>query len=138
MLNPWYVTGFADGEAIFTYSKTAGSFCLYFSIKQRESNRQIVEDIQRFFNVGRIYKEKDPGNSSKNGATQPYAYYRVTKISELQVIVGHFDKFPLRSQKKLEAYMAWREMVMHKKNNYRRANYEYLSTLAQRISGLNL
>lgn len=137
-MNPWYVTGFADGEAVFTYSKTATSFCLYFSIKQRESSRQIVEEIQKFFNVGRIYKEKDPGSSSKNSTTQPYAYYRVTKISELEVIVGHFDKFPLRSQKKLEVYGVWRDMVMHKKNNYRRASYDYLSALAQRLSSLNL
>jgi hypothetical protein len=57
MLNPWYVTGFADGEAAFTYSRAGGSFGIYFSIKQREDNRQLVEEIYHFFgSIGQIYQ----------------------------------------------------------------------------------
>ena len=57
MLNPWYVTGFCDGEAAFTYSRAGGSFGLYFAVKQREDNRQIVEDIQEFFNFAEKSKK---------------------------------------------------------------------------------
>ncbi len=139
MLDPWYVTGFSDGEAAFTYSRAGGSFGIYFSVKQREENRQIVEDLQRFFDgIGRIYRGKESKGVPGGGFSKPYAYYRVTKSSELQMIVEHFDKYPLQSKKKLEAYKAWREMVIYKKNNYRSINYDYLSGLAGKLSLLNL
>jgi len=139
MLDPWYVTGFADGEAAFTYSRAGGSFGIYFAIKQREDNRQIVEDLQEFFDgVGYIYRGKESKGGPKSGFSKPYAYYRVTKGSELQNIVDHFDKYPLQSKKKHEAYLVWREMVMHKKNNYRNINYNQLSELAGKLSLLNL
>jgi len=138
MLDPWYVTGFADGEAAFTYSRAGGSFGIYFSIKQREDNRQIVEEIHKFFNgVGHIYRGKESNGAAKSGFSKPYAYFRVTKSSDLQMIVGHFDKYPLQSQKKHAAYLAWREMVMYKKENYRNIDYNHLSELAGKLSLLN-
>ena len=95
MLDPWYVTGFCDGEAAFTYSRASSSYGLYFAVKQREDNRQIIEEIHQFFNyVGYIYRGKESEESSKGGFTKPSAYYRVTKSSELQVVIDHFDKYP--------------------------------------------
>ncbi|MDP3041999.1 MAG: LAGLIDADG family homing endonuclease [Candidatus Omnitrophota bacterium] len=139
MLDPWYVTGFADGEAAFTYSRAGGSFGIYFAIKQREDNRQIVEEIHNFFGgVGYIYRGKESNGAPKSGFSKPYAYYRVTKSSELQKIVEHFDKYPLQSQKKHEAYQVWREMVIHKRDNYRNIDYNRLSELAGKLSILNL
>lgn len=139
MLDPWYVTGFSDGEAAFTYSRAGGSFGIYFAIKQREDNRQIVEELHNFFGgVGQIYRGKESSGAPNSGVTKPYAYYRVTKSSELQRIVEHFDKYPLQSKKKHEAYLAWRAMVMHKKDNYRNIDFNYLSELAGKLSLLNL
>ena len=139
MLDPWYITGFSDGEAAFTYSRAGGSFGIYFSIKQREDNRQIVEEIHNFFGgVGYIYKHKESSKSPKGGFSKPSAYYRVTKSSELQRIVEHFDKYPLQSHKKNAAYQVWREMVMHKRDYYRNINYDRLSELARKLSDLNL
>ena len=138
MLTPWYVTGFSDGEAAFTYSRADGSFGLYFAIKQREDNRQIVEDIHEFFHyVGKIYQSREAEPTSNSGHTKAAAYYRVTKIQELEVIVEHFDKYPLQSKKKFEAYKVWREMVMHKRLHYREINYDYLQSLALKLSSLN-
>ena len=137
MLEPWFVTGFCDGEAAFTYSRSGGSFGLYFSVKQREDNRQIIEAIQQYFNyVGYIYRGKEAGPTKNSGFTKPYAYYRVTRISELKVIVDHFDKYPLQS-KKIEVYNVWRQMVMHKSENYRNIDYDTLRTLAEKLSALN-
>jgi hypothetical protein len=138
MLTPWYVTGFCDGEAAFTYSRAGGSFGLYFAVKQREDNRQIIEDIQAYFNyIGNIYRGKESKNAEKSGFTKPSAYYRVTKVSELQGIIEHFDKYPLQSQKKQEAYGVWREMVMYKLENYRNIDYNKLRALAEKLSSLN-
>jgi LAGLIDADG endonuclease len=139
MLDPWYITGFADGEAAFTYSRAGGSFGLYFSIKQREDNRQIIKAIYYFFGgLGQIYGGKESQGAPKSGFSKPYAYYRVTKSAELQKVVEHFDKYPLQSQKKHEAYQVWREMVIYKRDNYRNINYDHLSGLARKLSTLNL
>jgi hypothetical protein len=139
MLNPWYVTGFADGEAAFTYSRAGGSFGIYFSIKQREDNRQLVEEIYHFFgSIGQIYKGKESPGVPKSGFSKPYAYFRINKNAELQKIVEHFDKYPLQSKKKHEAYQVWREMVIYKRDNYRNINYDFLSSLAVKLSNLNL
>lgn len=138
MLTPWYITGFCDGEAAFTYSRAGGTFGLYFAIKQREDNRQIVEAIQDYFNyAGNIYINKEARPTKNSGLSKPAAYYRVTRIGELKVIIGHFDKYPLQSKKKLEAYKVWREMVIHKLENYRNIDYDKLRALAEKLSNLN-
>lgn len=138
MLTPWYITGFSDGEAAFTYSRNGGSFALYFSIKQRVDNREIVEEIREYFNyVGRIYYGKEAQSTSNSGLTKPSAYYRVTRVGELKIILDHFDKFPLQSKKKLEAYKIWREMVLHRLENYRDSDYNMLKSLAEKLSNLN-
>lgn len=139
MLNPWYVTGFCDGEAAFTYSRSGGTFGLYFSIKQREDNRQIVEDIREYFNyIGNIYRGKESNCAPKGGLTRPSAYYRVTKINDLQGITEHFDQYPLQSAKKHATYSVWRDMVAYKADNYRNIDYDKLRALAEKLSSLNL
>jgi hypothetical protein len=138
MLNPWYVTGFCDGEAGFTYCRMGGTFGLYFSIKQREDNRQIIEEIREYFNyIGNIYRNKEAPATKNSGFTKSAVYYRVTRINELRRIVEHFDRYPLQSKKKREAYNVWRQMVMHKLENYRDINYDELRTLAEKLSSLN-
>jgi len=138
MLSPWYVTGFCDGEAAFTYCRSGGTFGLYFAIKQREDNRQIIEDIREYFNyIGNIYRGKEASPTKNSGFTKASAYYRVTRISELKVVVDHFDKYPLQSKKKEEAYQAWRQMVIHKLENYRDIDYDKLRALAEKLSSLN-
>lgn len=139
MLEPWYVTGFCDGEAAFTYSRSSGSYAMYFAVKQREDNLQIIEAIHEFFNfAGYIYRGKESQASPNSGFTKPSAYYRVTKSKELQVVIDHFDKYPLQSKKKFEAYNIWRQMVKYKIDNFRNTDYNVLHGLASHLSSLNL
>jgi len=138
MLNPWYVTGFCDGEAAFTYSRADGTFALYFAVRQREDNQQIVEEIQQYFGyVGSIYRGKEALPTKNSGFSQPNVYYRVTRINELKAVIDHFDKYPLQSKKKLEAYSVWRAMVIYKLENYRGIDYDKLRSLAEKLSSLN-
>lgn len=138
MLTPWYITGFSDGEAAFTYSRSGGTFGLYFAINQREDNQQIIEEIREYFHyVGDIYRRKESTPTKNSGTSKPAAYYRVTRIGELKIIVDHFDKYPLQSKKKLEAYKVWREMAMHKLENYGNIDYDILRALAEKLSNLN-
>ncbi len=122
MLNPWYVTGFCDGEAAFTYSRASGSFGLYFSIRQREDNRKILEEIQEFFGgIGLIYAGR---------------YFRVTRVSELEIIISHFDQYPLLSKKR-ETFNIWKEMVKYKLDNFRKTDYTKMLSLAKALSMSN-
>jgi len=131
MLNPWYITGFCDGEAAFTYSRAGGTFNLYFSIKQREDRRQIVEEIQAYFGyIGKIYFHPAAVRSAG-------VHYRVTKTRELKRIIEHFDKYPLHSQK-LGIYQVWRQMALYKAEHYRGIEYDRLRLLAEKLSALNL
>lgn len=137
-LDPWYISGFCDGEAAFTYSRMGGSFALYFAIKQREDNKQIVEDIQRYFNyIGKIYTSKESAPTKNSGFTKASAYFRVTRIDELKTVLGHFDKYPLQSDKKQAAYNIWRQMVLYKMEHYRDIDYDKIRVLAERLSELN-
>jgi len=138
MLTPWYVTGLCDGEAAFTFSRAEGTVALYFGIKQREDNQQIIEKIREYFHhVGNVYRNKESNPTKNSGFSHASAYYRVTKINELKVIVDHFDKYPLQSKKKQEAYQVWRQMVRYKLDNYRNIDYNELRVLAERLSSLN-
>ena len=84
-----------------------------------------------------IYRGKEASPTKNSGFTKASAYYRVTRIDELRVVVDHFDKYPLQSKKKLEAYRVWREMVIHKLENYRNIDYDKLRVLAEKLSSLN-
>lgn len=137
MLNPWYITGFADGEAALTYSRAGGVFNMYFAIRQREDNRKIVEEIHKFFDyVGNIYRGKGSQPTENSGFTKPTAYYRVSRVDDLLRVIEHFDKYPLQS-KKIECYNVWKEMVLYKKDNWRSASYDVMRPLAEKLSSLN-
>lgn len=137
MLDPWYVTGFCDGEATFTYSRSGGSFNLYFSLRQREGNYYLLEKIQEFFGyIGTIYRNKEGSFNKKSAPSQPpsaYSCYRVAKVDELKRVIGHFDKHALQGRKK-DTYLIWRKMVMHKIENYRASDYDILRGLAKELA----
>ena len=78
-LNPWFVTGFADGESSFILLinknekyKTGYSIQGCFSINIHEKDRHTLEKIAKFFGVGNITK------SGKQAII-----YRVTSVKDL-------------------------------------------------------
>lgn len=118
-LDPLWVTGFADAAGSFTYSRSSKQLALYFAVKVADEDRPLLEDLQAYFDAGRIY---DP------------AYFRITRREELMRVVDHFDQYPLRSSKR-ELYELWREMVVAKQQ-FRRPDRERLASLASRLSAL--
>src|SRR2546425_126520 len=56
LLDPWYVTGFVDGEGSFTYSRAGRNVLPFFAIKLTVEDVGILESIQEFFDgIGKIY-----------------------------------------------------------------------------------
>lgn len=100
-LNPDYITGFVDGEGCFTISifkdsrrSTGWQVKPIFSISLHKKDINLLEAIQRTFNTGKIYKH---GVDS--------IQYRVSSLNGLQIIIEHFDKYPLITQKQADYFL---------------------------------
>jgi hypothetical protein len=98
-LNPWFLTGFSDAESTFQirinpnnkYS-TGWVVQAVFQITLHEKDLELLKSIKAFF--------KGVGKINRNGRD---AYqYRVYSMKDLAVIIAHFDKYPLISQKQID------------------------------------
>lgn len=96
VLNPWFVTGFVDAEGSFTMSifksKTAAIGWTVepcFIITLHKKDVELLNKIQKFFGVGTVSTVSDKA-----------ARYRVRTKEGLQVIISHFNKYPLQTTKK--------------------------------------
>ncbi|HAJ57668.1 MAG TPA: hypothetical protein DCL35_07900 [Candidatus Omnitrophica bacterium] len=137
MLDPWFITGFSDGEAAFTFSRSGKGFSLYFSITQREDNKDIIDKIYTYFGgVGKIYSRKERLPSKYSGHTKPNTYFRVCKQKELLRVIEHFDKFPLQSKKR-EVYNIWREMAIAKTKYFLNCASDEFAVFSKQLSVLN-
>ena len=110
-MNPWYVTGFCEGEASFTFSRNGkNNIALYFAVKLTAADSDLVEGIRDFFGVGKIYPVKKIEAKEKCGRTKSAAYYRVSALGDLLPIVEHFDTYPLQGKKR-ERYELWKRAL---------------------------
>lgn len=114
ILDPWYVTGFVDGEGCFcliinTENKQRKNglavYCYWivdFSIHLRSDDKFILEKIKKFFGAGKL--------NLVNGKN--FIHFNVRERKDITTkILPHFDKYPLRA-KKLADYLLWREAVL--------------------------
>ena len=95
LINPWWITGFTDAEGSFqisvrkdTRQKINWRVGPAFQIKLHIKDISILEEIKNTLGVGTITKDKF--NT---------ANFNVWSIKELEVIIDHFDKFPLVTAK---------------------------------------
>jgi len=94
-LHPWCVTGFVDGEASFGFilvknnrMKSGWTVHSVFQIGLHKKDRALLELIQLSFNgVGKIFELSNT------------CHYQVRPINDLKVVMDHFDKYPLITQK---------------------------------------
>lgn len=104
-LNPWFVTGFTDGEGSFMLSflktpnvKQGWQIQSVFQIALHEKDVELLRLIQSYFGgVGKIARH---GKHSYS--------FRVRSLGDnVNKILAHFDKYPLISQKQAD-YRLWR------------------------------
>lgn len=93
-MHPYYITGLTDGEGCFFIRvsprlnrKKGFDVNLLFKITLSCKDKLLLEKVQNYFGVGRLYSH---GNSVS---------YNVRSLKDLEVIVDHFGKYPLISQK---------------------------------------
>jgi LAGLIDADG endonuclease len=103
-VNPWFITGFSDAESCFSVKiqenaklKTKWRVRPVFSIILHSKDLLLLEAIQKTFGVGKIIK------SGKNALM-----YAVDSIKEIPIIINHFDKYPLITQK-LSDYLIFKQ-----------------------------
>jgi hypothetical protein len=97
-LDSYYVTGFCDGESTFSVSvvkdsrqKTGWALKISFKIGLNPRDKILLVRLMAYFGVGKIYNE---GVKS--------CRYSVQTTKELNVIINHFDKHPLITQKRAD------------------------------------
>ena len=97
-LNPWWVTGFSDGEGCFHLymrkeknSKLGWYVGLHFQITLHQRDKALLEGIKNSLGVGQIYK--DGPQSLK---------FRVQSLKEIKVIIEHFAKYSLITKKRAD------------------------------------
>lgn len=136
-LEPWYVTGFVEREGAFTFSRSGRQIALYFAIKLPNVDRALLEAIRAYFGeAGRIYDvAARPAPTPGSGPTKAAAYYRVCRRDELERIVDHFDRHPLRGTK-AGSYAIWRQMVILKRS-FRKPRREELEQLSVQLSAVS-
>ena len=134
LLNPQYVTGFTDAEGCFEILIRKDSRCisgdrynynLCFSIGLHKKDRPILESIQMYFNgIGSITKQ---GNNAVR--------FRVTSLVDLLVIINHFDKFPLITQKQGD-YQLFKKAfdLISRKEHLTKEGFDYLLALKASIN----
>lgn len=131
------MTGFSDGEASFTYSRSSKQIGLYYAVKLTAAERPLLEELQQFFQgAGRIYDVAARAPTARSGATKSAAYFRITHRDELPLVLDHFDEYPLRSSKK-RVYDLWKQMVLAKRQ-FRAKDFGLLDRLAKEITALCL
>jgi len=91
-----FITGFADAEGCFyvrvskkAKMKVGWAVELVFSIRLHIKDLALLEAIAKFFGVGKVYTHEKTQEAS----------YVVNTVKELGVIIEHFLKYPLRTQK---------------------------------------
>ena len=106
-LNPWFVTGFTDGDGSFSVSiakKKSGTgwkIQPFFTIGLDKKDLDLLVQIKAFFKVGKIY-------TSKRGVV----YYTVGSTKDLiKYILPHFDRYPLATLK-LKDYFLFKKILL--------------------------
>jgi len=133
-LNPYYLTGFTDAEGCFLINiqkrsdvLLGYSVSLSFKIKLHSKDKELLDKIFNFFNVGKIYIRKDG-----------YIEYNVNSIKDIEVIIEHFNNYPLITQK-LSDYNIFKlvfEYIKSKKHLTKQGFIEILSLKASLNNGL--
>lgn len=133
-INPYFITGFVDGEGSFVIRirennklKVGWNVELSFQIGIHSKDKALLEQIKNYFGgVGKI---------SKSGSN--LLQFRVSLTKDLQVVISHFEQFPLITQKQAD-YELWRSaynIIQNKGHLTEKGLYQILALKARLNKG---
>lgn len=104
-LNPWFLTGFSDGESNFTVKMVISKSMKIgwvvqpvFQICLHKKDLDLLKKIKETWGVGEIYHKEESSN------------YMVQSSKGLNVIIDHFEKYPLLTKKR-EDFILFTQIV---------------------------
>ena len=132
-LNPYWVTGFVDGEGCFSisftkrlYRKIKVEIRPSFSVTQLPESKHLLKELQQFFNCGSIRFSRHDG----------FYKYEVRSLNDLhENIIPHFNKYILISPKKENFEIFQRICFSIKSNKYK--NPETLKSIIKMAYEMN-
>ncbi|MBI4253050.1 LAGLIDADG family homing endonuclease [Candidatus Uhrbacteria bacterium] len=134
-LNPWYVSGFVDGEGSFLVSFSIRKKFLLgvetrpsFTISQHQRSKVVLDDLKDFFGCGTIRFNIHDGTYK----------YEVRNINDLcEKIIPHFEQYPLRSSK-YHDFETWRSICANvlKRQHRTSDGLKIIITRAYQMNGL--
>ena len=71
---------------------------MYFEIGLSNRDKALIEKIKKFFAVGLINKDRSK-----------WIKFSVKSLKDLLIIINHFDKYPLRTHKRIY-YELWKQV----------------------------
>jgi len=135
-LNPLYVTGLSDGESTFSLkivqrssNKTGWYVQPIFRIELHCKDALILEKVHSFFGIGNFRIQENKGRNT-------VAIFSVESIKDLiNVIIPHFDKYPLLTQKQADFELFKKIVIMM--NNKEHLTMEGLNKIISIRASLN-
>lgn len=103
-----WLAGFIAGEGCFRVHKEKGGgyYACHFTLKLRDDERPILEEIVARTGIGHLKPDLVRGNSN------PCLVWVVQSKAECVKLVALLDQFPIRARKAKD-YAIWREAVAH-------------------------
>jgi len=130
-LNPYYITGFVDAEGCFSVSivnkkgKTGWGVRAEFTVKLQKLDLALLYKIRDFFGVGVV----------KIRADIESAFFSVTDLEGLKIIIRHFDNYPLITKKQSDFLIF--KMIVEKMARQEHLSLEGLNNIVSLRASLN-
>jgi hypothetical protein len=128
-LNPNFVSGFVDalpqrGTGCFHVSIVGKSVRLMFQISLHKKDKALLYLIKDYFGVGEVIDRKDDA-----------FYYKVSRLQDLILVLAHFEKYPLLTQKAgdLELF----KQIVDKVNCKKHLTEEGMQEIVNRKASMN-
>ncbi len=137
-LDPWYVSGFVDGEGSFHIAlykdermKTGWKVIPEFHVSQRVSSRKVLDDLVGFFGSGYVKT-----NHAKNPRDVTYVYVVRDRNDLLAKIIPFFKKYSLQTEKSQDFILFARIVEMMADNAHLNASgVRQIISLAYTMNG---
>ena len=111
MLSADYIIGLVDGEGSFSVripnKNRRSKIELTFSLKLRHQDREILEELQKFFECGNIYIQRD----KRENHSLCYRFEVHNKKDIIEKIIPFFEKNPPKIQSRKRDFLLFKEII---------------------------
>lgn len=106
--NAKFISGVAVGESSFVYEEKRDKF--EFSIGMAEQDKNLVEYIKEFFNIGTVYHQ----DNVRENEQDVYKYRICSEQKLIEEIIPFIQSNLNRNTNKWEKYVSWRDKLLEK------------------------